>query len=356
MKTKKIMSLLMVMLISTIGATAKSPARKLLNRLKSLQRVGIMVGHQDDPVYGTTWKWDEGRSDVKDVCGDYPAVMGFELGSIELGQAKNLDNVPFDRMRREIMAQHERGGIVTLSWHPWNPVTGKNAWDPTGNAVSAVLPGGDKHELFNQWLDIVANFLDSLRTPDGKRIPVIFRPWHEMSGDWFWWGKGRCTDEEYRQLFRYTYDRLVRYHHLDNLVWCYSPNGGVENYLERYPGDKYIDLLGIDFYDFDADDAKYTAGLTKELNRLTKIGKEHKKLVTLSETGSQRLPNACWFTQVLWPVIKNYPLSYVLFWRNAWDNPKEMYMAAPGHATAPDFRKFYEMKHTLFINDIRKYQ
>jgi mannan endo-1,4-beta-mannosidase len=356
MRTTKVISLLFFMLASSLGSLAKSPARQLLNRLKTLQRVGVMVGHQDDPVYGTSWKWDDGRSDVKEVCGDYPAVMGFELGSLELGQTSNLDKVPFDRMRREIIAQHERGGISTLSWHPWNPVTGKNAWDPTGNAVAAILPGGRLHATFNSWLDKVASFLSSLKTPEGKEIPVIFRPWHEMSGGWFWWGEGRCTDEEYRQLFRYTHDRLTKHHHLRNLVWAYSPNGGVADYLERYPGDKYVDLLGIDLYDFDADDAKYTAGLTKELDRLTEIGKAHGKLVALSETGSQRLPNARWFTQVLWPVIGNYPLSYVLFWRNAWDNPKEMYMAAPGHPTAPDFKRFHDLKRTLFVDDIRPYK
>lgn len=58
----------------------KTPAQQLIKRLVKLQKKGVMVGHQDDPVYGTTWKWDKGRSDVKDVCGEYPAVMGFELG------------------------------------------------------------------------------------------------------------------------------------------------------------------------------------------------------------------------------------------------------------------------------------
>ena len=84
------------------------------------QQKGIMLGHQDSPVYGTTWKWDEGKSDVLLVAGDYPAVMGFDLGKLELDSKENLDGVPFDRMRKEILAQYERGGIVTLSWHPWN--------------------------------------------------------------------------------------------------------------------------------------------------------------------------------------------------------------------------------------------
>lgn len=83
----KRLTILLLAFLTAIGVTAgqKSPARQLLERLKKLQKRGVMMGHQDDPFYGTTWKWDYGKSDVKAVCGQYPAVMGFELGKIELG-------------------------------------------------------------------------------------------------------------------------------------------------------------------------------------------------------------------------------------------------------------------------------
>ncbi len=170
---------------TTVMAASRQPAISLINRLSAIQKQGVMVGHQDDPVYGCSWKWDEGRSDVKEVCGDYPAVMGFDLGHLELGHDKNLDGVPFDRMRKEIVAQHQRGGIVTLSWHPDNPATGKSAWDFEGDAVTKILPGGELHAKFDTWLGLVARFLNSLKTADGKKVPVIFRPWHGMSGGWF---------------------------------------------------------------------------------------------------------------------------------------------------------------------------
>ena len=138
MKTSIITTLLLA-----LGLTcAASPATQLIRRMAKLQKSGVMVGHQDDPVYGHDWKWEQGRSDVKETCGDYPAVMGFELGDLEIGKAKNLDGVPFDRMRQEIKAQNRRGGIVEISWHPNNPVTGKNAWDPEGKPVGEILPGG----------------------------------------------------------------------------------------------------------------------------------------------------------------------------------------------------------------------
>ena len=171
----------------------KTPAEQLKNRLQKILNKGIMLGHQDDPVYGTTWKWDLGKSDVLLTTGDYPAVMGFDLGKIELDSKENLDGVPFDRMRQEIIAQYKRGGIVTLSWHPWNPATGENAWDPKGDAVAAVLDGGVQQQKFDCWLKKVSDFILSLKTNDGKLIPVIFRPWHEMNGGWFWWGANSCT-------------------------------------------------------------------------------------------------------------------------------------------------------------------
>ena len=101
----------------------KTVAQQLMERLDTLRSKGYMFGHQDDPFYGLTWDYQPDSSDVKNTCGDWPAVMGFELGGIEMGDAKNLDSVPFTRRAEEIIKHHERGGIITISWHPRNPLT-----------------------------------------------------------------------------------------------------------------------------------------------------------------------------------------------------------------------------------------
>lgn len=343
---------------SSCSSAEKSAAVKLLKRMKKLQKKGVMIGHQDDPVYGHNWKWDEGKSDIKDVVDDYPAVMGFELGGIELGDTANLDGVPFKRMREEIIQQYLRGGISELSWHPYNPVTGKNAWDPSGSPVREIIAGGSQYQKFAGWLGIVADFLASLKTPDGTSVPVIFRPWHEMGGSWFWWGSKSCTPDEYKQLFVYTHHYMSE-RQLSNLLWAYSPNGGShgpDDFMKYYPGDQYVEMLGVDIYDFNGDNAAYQKNLERELILLQQLGKQHHKLIALTETGAQQLPDKDWFTKVFWPMAEKYPISYVLFWRNAWDNHKETYMTYPGAASEADFHSFYAIPRTLFVKDIKSHK
>ena len=96
---------------------------KLYQNLQKIRQKGIMFGHQDDLAYGEGWIYEEGRSDVKDVCGDYPAVFGWELGHLELGDAYSLDSVHFNKIQVWIKLVYERGGVNTISWHLRNPLT-----------------------------------------------------------------------------------------------------------------------------------------------------------------------------------------------------------------------------------------
>ena len=95
----------------------------LLENIKLSAEKGYMLGHHDATIYGIGWENEEGRSDVKSVCGDYPAVISFDLGHIEHKSEKNLDNVSFEKIRKEIINQYKRGGLISLSWHLDKPVT-----------------------------------------------------------------------------------------------------------------------------------------------------------------------------------------------------------------------------------------
>ena len=323
---------------------------QLLNRLDSLQQRGTMFGHQDDPFYGIGWAYEDGRSDVLETCGDWPAVMGFDLGGIEVGDTKNLDSVPFDRIRTEIIRHHQRGGIVTISWHPRNPVTGGTAWDVTDGVVKAILSEGETHDLFMTWLARVRTFLTSLQTEKGEPIPFIFRPWHENNGFWFWWGNTHCTPEEYLALWNLTQDYLTA----PNIVWSYSPNlqGGFtdETFVPRYPGDDRVDMIGLDAYQWGTEE-DYLSQAGTDLDYLCAYGAQHGKLVALTECGIQSVSkHPEWWHRVLMPLIKDRGLSYILAWRNA--DAKEHFGPVPDTDNGREFMHLYSDPHILFLNDI----
>lgn len=321
-----------------------TPARQLIARIGKIQSHGIMFGHQDDTFYGHEWHGDKGRSDVLETAGDYPAVMGFELGGIENGDTANIDHVPFDDMRSEIIAQHERGGIATISWHCHNLVSGKTAWDPQGGETAWLL---DNDAILDRAIDSVGRFIASLGA-----VPVIFRPWHEMNGDWFWWGGKNTTTALYKRLYRHIHDKLEA-QCLGQIVWAFSPNLGAKSMDDYYPGDDCVDLVGIDIYDFNNDAAAYSKNVKEGLDMICSFAKEHHKIAALTETGCQQLPQDHWFTKTLWQSISGYPIAYVLLWRNAWDNVKELYASYHGHYTEPDFKAFAGYGRTLFVNDIK---
>lgn len=345
--------------------------QQLLDRLQDLLARGYMFGHQDDPFYGLTWQWDLGRSDVKETCGDYPAVMGFDLGGIEMGDEKNLDSVPFTRIREELLAHVERGGIVTLSWHPRNPLTGGTAWDSSDSTVvESILPGGTQHRKFLLWMKNVRNFLRTLKTANDRPVPLIFRPWHEHNGGWFWWGSKQCSPQQYKALWCMLQDYLLN-EGFDNIVWSWSPNLGIcdeaasyvvptagdslsakgreEAYLlSRYPGDERVDLLGLDAYQWGTEQ-DFVRQINADLTLISRYAEKKEKLFALTECGLKNLPDPTWWTRVLKPQIDKYPISYFLVWRNA---RHEYFGPAPGEKNALYFNELYKAGNTLFLHDI----
>ena len=337
--------------------TLTPETQNLLKNLKVISEKGFMFGHQDDPLYGIGWEGDDGRSDVKSVVGDYPAVMGFDLGRIELGSEKNIDNVSFEKIRQEIIRQYQRGGMITMSWHVNNPLTDGDSWDVKNeeNAVASVLPGGQNHNKFLRWLQSAADFFNSLKTEDGTKIPIVFRPWHEHTGSWFWWGKDLCATEEYKQLWKMTVE-FFRGKGVNNLLYAYSPDiqGPGQIYMERYPGDEYVDILGLDGYhrDNEAGIESFQNSLNTILSFMTNEGEKRNKPIALTETGLEAIPIANWWTGVLLPIVDKYPISYVMVWRNARERENHYYAPYPGQKSAADFIKFYHSPKTLFCKDI----
>ncbi len=328
----------------------------LYNNLKKVLGKGVMLGHQDDLAYGVGWKYEPGRSDIKDVTGDYPAIMGYELGRLELDHAVNLDSVPFDKVIGFIKEAYKDGSVITISSHLNNPLTGKTAWDPASGTVASILPGGEKNALYNSWLDKVAAFFQNLKDDTGNYIPVIFRPFHELNGDWFWWGGKNCTPAEIKQLYQYTekYFRDVKgLHHLlyaFNTDKFYSAN----ELLERYPGDDYADLIGFDIYQRGSNN-EFIKDANNMLSMLDSVASAHGKIPALTEFGYAGLPDATWFTSTLLPVLKAHKVSYALAWRNA-GGGEQFYLPYKGHTSADDFVKFCNDDYIWLQKDAAKEQ
>lgn len=339
-------------------ASNRTPeTENLLSNLKKSSSQGVMFGHHDDTVYGIGWEGDEGRSDVNSVCGDYPAVISFDLGELELGNEANLDKVPFAKIRQEIVNQYQRGGMVSLSWHARNPKTDGDAWDVSDTTVvKSILRGGEHHRKFAGWLDGVADFLLSLQTTDGTKVPVLFRPWHEHTGSWFWWGEKLCTPEEYKALWRMTVESLQA-KGVDNALYAYSPGAEPQDtaqFLKRYPGDELIDVLGFDTYQFDRD--VFLAGVDRMLAITDSVAQAHDKVIAVTEIGYEGIPDDKWWTGTLLPALEKYPVAYVLVWRNAREKVTHYYAPYPGQASATDFVEFYKNPRTLFAADVKLYE
>ncbi len=344
--------------VSLVDPDATAETRALFVNLRKLAPDHVLFGHQDDLAYGVTWKREDGRSDVKETAGSFPAVYGWEIGDFENDVEVNLDGVRFDDMRRWIQEGYDRGGVITLSWHMDNPVSKGDAWDTT-RAVYSLLPGGENHEWFKSCLDRFAEFVSSLKGANGELIPIIFRPWHEHTGDWFWWGAGSSTVEEYVSLWRLTVEYLRDEKEVHNLLYAYSPDrvDTREAYLERYPGDEYVDVIGLDDYQaLSRPDG--VAVLARRLAMIVEIAEERGKIAALTETGLEGIPVADWWTGRLLAAIKADPvgqrIAWALVWRNAnqADKPGHHYAPYPGHVSAEDFVAFANDPFVLMEDDL----
>ena len=345
-----------------IDKQATKETVNLYKNLKKLLNKGIMFGHQDALAYGVGWKYEPGRSDVKDVTGDYPAVYGWELGHLEIDHAVNLDSVPFNKMKGFIREAYDRGGVITLSWHLRNPLTGKTAWDPAPGTVASILPGGEKNELYKSWLDKVASFMLDLKGKKGEYIPVIFRPYHELNGSWFWWGKNHCTPEELKKLWLFTVGYLRDVKNIHHLLYAFNTDrfSSREEYLERYPGDEWVDIIGFDIYQRGVGEKaneQFVLDIDRMLSTLEGIATERKKIPALTEFGFGSLPDSTWWTNAFWKGVQTHKISYVLGWRNAGHkggNNYEYYVPYKGQASAADFLKFFKEEKTLFQKEVTK--
>ena len=306
---------------------------------------------------------------VKDNAGTISSsVMSFACqaassaenhGFLRTGQTNYLqfdDGEQFITVGENMCWQNNNAYLDYKNWLDKMKAKGGNSWETGEKVVASILPGGKHHRDYVQKLDLFSEFVKDLRVGFlfKKDIPVIFRPFHEHTGNWFWWGNDHCTAEEYKQIWRFTVEYLRDKKGLHNLLYAYSPDifRDKAHYLERYPGDEYVDILGLDDYHDLGANGK-TEDLLRRLRMLVELAESKGKVAAMTETGFESIPRADWWTANLLNPIKNDPvasrIAWVLVWRNA--RPSHHYAPYPGHISAEDFIRFSQDSFVGFGGD-----
>ena len=230
-----------------VNPNASKPARRLLRRLYEIRGTYTLSGQHNYP--GTISSYTE---QARDITGKYPAVWGQDFGFTETGQ-DGIDNR--QDVIDEAVRKHRQGFIITLMWHAVRPIDNEpNGWkqsvqndltDEQWNDL--VTPGSVIHQKWLAQMDTVAQYLTQLRDAG---VPVLWRPYHEMNGRWFWWG-GREGKRGFRAIWRHMYERYVHHHRLDNLLWVWNANAPRKytgSYEAFFPGHDVVDVLAADVY------------------------------------------------------------------------------------------------------------
>ena len=356
-----------------VDKNATDETAALFYNMKVLAKTKIMFGHQDDTKSGFAFKDGNGISDVKQVTSVYPAVYGWDMLDIASFQKNNYFSNQAPSLNRKLTQEaYARGGVNTYSWHYWNPVLsklpgqdgfveGKNASfnyrDASAAAVPQILPGGNYNTVYNQSLDQVADYMKSLVDANGKAIPIIFRLFHEQDGDWFWWGSKYCTAQEYKDLYQYTVKYLRDTKKLHNLLFSWSPDRSATTeaqYLDRYPGNDYVDVLGMDQYYDLTSDGLGKGGIKAAADKLKIVSEyaiKNNKVAALTETGLKNMTQSDWYTNVLLPALtqQKVEISYAMVWSNRAD---EYFVPYPGSAGVADFLRFKNTSNIAFGDGI----
>ena len=325
-----------------IDPKATLETKNLLKNLYRLASRHILFGHQNSYRAGASgggWQWD-GPSDIQRVSGDEPAIVGFDYR--EIANYANLRQ----KHREKIIEVYNRGGVLTMSWHARNPVTGGNFHDKT-EAVKHIIPGGSKHADFKIKLDELADFVKNLRGNDGKLIPIIFRPWHEHNGIWFWWGQNHRSDEDFIKLWRFTVSYLRDVKSVHNLLYAYSPNislipfRGI-NFYHAFPGKEFIDIYGVDGY------KDYIGAFFGQAMAVVANAKKDGKLAALTETGMEGVKYTRYWTDSFLKFLKKPELkgfAYVMLWGNRSPESGHFYGPYEGHHSVRDFLRMKNTHH-----------
>lgn len=262
-----------------VNPNASPEAKKILNYLYDIKGKGIISGQHN---YNQSMNLFS--DSVKAITGKYPKLWGTDFiwnGTKDNGQA----------IVNEAIIKNKEGYLVSLMWHQGRPIdNAPYGWKESiqGKLTNAqwqelVTPNTALNKKWQAQIDQIALYLKQLQD---AHVPVLWRPYHEMNGVWFWWGN-RPGNDGVIKLWKMMYNRFTNYHHLNNLLWVWGANGPRDipkdeayPYKNFYPGAAYVDILGTDIYHFDYEQ--------KDYNELLELAKG--KIIALTEVGELPKP------------------------------------------------------------------
>ena len=340
--------------LSMADPSATAETKALYSNLWAIRDKGWMFGHHDDLMYGRKWYGEQGASDTKAVCGDYPAVYALDLASFmdERAETELDDNALRIRCMKDA---YNRGMVIIACMHLNNPLTGGDAWDNSNRQVAAEIlkEGSAVRTKFNSWLDRLARLAVNLKGADGKNIPIIIRPFHEHTQEWSWWGSSCTTEKEFKELWQY-FVNYMKASGVHSFIYAISPQMDKarteSDFLFRWPGDEYVDFIGMDCYQGINNNV-----FVNNLKVLGKLSSTKMKPAGVTETGVEGFKQEDYWTTNIAAPMANRKMSLLVTWRNKYD-PMEQgshyFSVFPGHVSENSFKTMYERSDTFFCNDL----
>ncbi len=350
-----------------VNPNATDETVALFYNLKTMSKSSFIIGQQD--AFNSFYNDNTGDSDIKKLTGSDPGLLGSDFMFITDDQNNGNSSNWFYQQEQIITADaieaYDKGMVNAFSWHIREPYEGEHFYadDMTEfqreNALKSILPGGANHDYYKTKLDKVAKVAKGMVGADSKLVPIIFRPFHEFDGSWFWWGKNYCTAAEYIQLYQFTVEYLRDEKQVDNMLFAFSPDNHYDSkgvYLERYPGDEYVDILGMDNYgDFSNQGQTGANRANSRLKIISDLAIDKVKIAALTETGyrvtSGTSPIANLFSTYYYSTLTNndVEIGFVMYWNN---NNDGYYTPTPGTSDAADFIEFTNKEGALLQNEL----
>ena len=285
-----------------VDKKASERTKRLMQYLTDMYGEYVISGQYGDKgINGNEFKA------IQKLTGEYPAILGLDF--IEYTPSR-VAHGSYSNDVEYAIDFDKQGGIVTFCWH-WNAPdkylvnSSSTPWwkgfytEGTMIDLKKIMNGEDPegYDLLVSDIDAIAIQLLRLQAAD---IPILWRPLHEASGGWFWWGAS--GPDAYIKLYQLIYDRLTNYHNIHNLIWVW--NGQNKDW---YPGDDYVDIVGTDIYPGE----RVYAPQTAQFDELLDWNGDNKKIITLSENGCLFDPDLAFRDNAIWSYFCTWEGEFV---------------------------------------------